>query len=85
MRNNPSIPWSSVGWTASLGGNLACGDKICMRNTRNGATATAYVVDRGGKGSPVSFDLDYARVFSVMDPDYRDYLAGKMNIEWWKC
>jgi hypothetical protein len=56
-----------------------------MRNTRNGATATAYVVDRGGKGSPVSFDLDYARVFRVMDPDYRDYLAGKMNIEWWRC
>jgi hypothetical protein len=88
MRNNPGIPWSSVGWTATTGiasGQLRCGDRICLRNKRNGATAVAYVVDQGGKGGPVGFDLDYARVFQLLDPDYQNYLRGSMDVDWNKC
>lgn len=85
---NPGIPWSSVGWTATTGiasGLLKCGDRICLTNTRNGATATAYVVDQGGAGSPTGFDLDYTRVFKALDPDNQNYLRGKMDITWAKC
>jgi len=45
----------------------------------------AYVVDQGGKGSPTGFDLDYAGVFKVLDPDNRNYLRGSMDIVWAKC
>lgn len=77
-----------MGWTATTGiasGLLKCGDRICITNTRNGATATAYVVDQGGAGSPTGFDLDYNRVFKVLDPDNQNYLRGKMDITWSKC
>ena len=84
---NPSIPWRSSGWTATTGfaAGLRCGDRICFRNRRNGATAWAYVVDQGGKGSPVGFDLDYNRVFRVMDPDNVNYARGSMDVDWQKC
>jgi hypothetical protein len=88
MLNNPGIAWSSVPWTATTGiaqGVLKCGDRVCITNRRNGATATAYVVDQGGKGSPTGFDLDYARVFKVLDPDNQNYLRGSMDIDWVKC
>lgn len=90
MRNNPGTPWSTLPWTATgavSSGLLKCGDRLCIRNRRNGLVATAYVVDSGGSGSSgsVTFDLDYSRVFSVLDPDYQNYLPGRMDIDWWKC
>jgi hypothetical protein len=87
MRNNPGIPWSNLPWTATSGidqGVLKCGDRICITNRRNGATATAYVVDSGGSGSPTEFDVDYIRVFQVLDPDYGNYARGNMDIDWFR-
>ena len=84
MRANPSTPWASVAWTATTGiasGVLKCGDRVCVRNQRNNVETVMYVVDQGGSGGPISFDLDYKRVFSVLDPTYADYLNGKMNID----
>lgn len=88
MRSNPGIPWAIVGWTATTGiasGLLKCGDRICIRNRRNNVQTAAYVVDQGGKGSPTGFDLDYAGVFKVLDPDNQNYIKGSMDIDWWKC
>jgi hypothetical protein len=87
MRTNPGVPWATVGWTATTGissGKLRCGDRVCLLNRRNGATAVAYVVDQGGKGSPVGFDHDYARVFKVLDPDSQNYLRGSIDVDWSK-
>lgn len=88
MRANPGIPWSTVGWTATTGiasGTVRCGDRICIRNRRNGAQTTAYVVDQGGKGSPTGFDVDYNRVFGILDADNQNYLRGSMDIDWWSA
>jgi hypothetical protein len=30
------------------------------------------------------FDLDYNRVFKVLDPDNQDYRRGSMDVEWVK-
>lgn len=91
MRVNPPAPglaWASVGWTATTGlasGALRCGDRVCIKNTRNNVQTVAYVVDQGGKGSPTGFDMDYLRVFKVLDPDNQNYLRGSMDIVWAKC
>ena len=76
-----------VGWVATTGiasGQLQCGDRIYLRNRRNGVGVVAFVVDQGGKGGPVGFDLDYNRVFKVLDPDHQDYQRGSMDVDWAK-
>jgi hypothetical protein len=97
MKNNPlvkmtdsvSVSWNSefVRWVATTGiasGQLQCGDRIYLRNRRNGMGVMAFVVDQGGKGGPVGFDLDYNRVFKVLDPDNQDYQRGSMDVDWAK-
>ncbi len=81
MNANPSIPWRSIGWTATIAPGLNCGDRVCIRNRRNGLQTTVYVVDKGGNG----FDLDYTRVFKPLDPDSVNYSRGNMDIEYAKC
>lgn len=81
MNSNPAIPWRSIGWTATTVSGLTCGDRLCIRNRRNNLQTTVYVVDHGGNG----FDLDYTRVFKVLDPDSVDYARGNMDIEYAKC
>ena len=82
------LPWEALPWVATTGigsGQLQCGDAVCLENPRTGATVRAYVVDQGGKGGPVGFDLDYNRVFKVLDPDNQDYRRGSMDIKWRLC